>query len=311
MNIPFVFLIHAPVFSVTVVDIMFSCIKQYTRGTTCTGRAFTDKVAVVTGGGFGIGRALCLALGNLQSTVIVADRNLEAAERTRDDLLAVGCRADAAALDIRDETSFRGVLDGALDRHGRLDFLFNVAGVSSVCEIRDLPRSQWRTVIETNLVGTILGSTFAYERMLEQGWGHIVNVSSAAGFIPQPVTAIYTATKHAINGFTACLDAEAAAFGIDVTLVCPGYVRTNLFEACEVVAVERSALLSALPFSPMDAPTAAAVILSGVSRKKSLLVFPMHARMTALFVRLFPTLFGRLAQSSLRKFRLQRTETST
>jgi NAD(P)-dependent dehydrogenase (short-subunit alcohol dehydrogenase family) len=262
----------------------------------------------VTGGGFGIGKALCLALGNQQSTVIAADLNLEAAQRTRDDLLGMGCRCESESLDIREESSFRRVLDRVLERHGRIDYLFNVAGVSSVCEIRDLPQSQWRNVIETNLIGTIHGSTLAYERMLEQGWGHIVNVSSAAGFIPQPVTAVYTATKHAINGFTACLQAEAAALGVDVTLVCPGYVRTNLFEACEIVAVERNALLSAVPFSPMDAGAAATAILKGVAQRKALIVFPFHARLTALVARLFPTLIGRLLQSSLRNLRLARNE---
>ncbi|MCU0662980.1 MAG: SDR family oxidoreductase [Myxococcota bacterium] len=272
-------------------------------------RAFRGKVAVVTGGGSGIGRAVCHALAFHGAKVVVTDRSLEAAVHTADELVARGYRAQAEELDIREETAFVRVLTRTRDHHGRLDFLFNVAGISSVCEIRDLDQSAWKAVIETNLMGTIYGSKSAYSLMLRQGHGHIVNVSSAAGFIPQPTTAVYTTTKHAINGFTFCLAAEARELGIDVTLVCPGFVQSNIYDACEVIGtVRRDTLASAVPFTPMDTDKAAARILIGVAKKKGLVVFPFHAQFAILLVRLFPSLMVRLSQPVLRTFRRNRQE---
>ena len=128
--------------------------------------AFADKVAIVTGAGSGIGAALCAALVERGATVVATD-----------------LRGTSIQLDVRDPVAFSAAIDAVKAEHGRVDYLFNNAGILSVGEIRDLDISSWRNIIETNLFGAINGTSAAYRVMAAQGFGHIVNVASAAALI--------------------------------------------------------------------------------------------------------------------------------
>ena len=273
-------------------------------------KSFSDKISFVTGGASGIGQAICLELGCRDSVVIVADKDLKGAQETGRKLEKIGKVGEAVFLDISNEQQFHDALCSVVKRYGRLDYLFNVAGISLVSEIRDIESQKWKDVIDVNMMGTVYGSKMAYDIMLRQGYGHIVNIASAAGLMAQPTTFAYTMSKHAIVGFTKCLIAEARDFNVDVTLVCPGYVQSNIFTSCELVNVAREDIIALVPFNPMDTAKAAAKVVHGVSKRKQIVVFPFHAKFAWALCRMFPSLSIRMTGPALREFRKVRRETS-
>jgi NAD(P)-dependent dehydrogenase (short-subunit alcohol dehydrogenase family) len=123
------------------------------------------------------------------------------------------------------------LVDETVRDYGRLDYMFNNAGIGMGGEVRDMDLEHWRRVLEVNLWGVTCGTSAAYEEMVRQGFGHIVNTASLAGLIPLPMVAAYCATKHAVVGLSASLRAEAAALGIKVSVVCPGFVETGIFRS--------------------------------------------------------------------------------
>ena len=158
-------------------------------------------------------------------------------------------------------------------------------------EVRDMGLEQFRSILDTNLNGVIHGSFYAYEAMVSQGFGHIVNTASSAGLIPMPVQVPYCATKFGVVGFSKSLRLEAAALGVRISVVCPGFVRTGIFEAMPFLKVDKQKIMEMLP--PMVEPKQAAqVILKGVRKNKALIVFPFSAQIFSWFYRLHPALLA-------------------
>ena len=187
------------------------------------------KVAVVTGAASGIGRALCEELARTHAAIIAADINIEGAEQVAANLSAGGANARAAALDVTDAAAVKALVKRTIAEYGRLDYMFNNAGICVGAEVRDMNLDHFRSVLDTNLYGVIYGSICAYEVMVKQGFGHIVNTASTAGLIPMPVMVPYTVTKFGVVGFSKSLRLEAAALGVKDSVVCPGFVRTGIF----------------------------------------------------------------------------------
>ncbi len=188
---------------------------------------FRDKVAIVTGGASGIGHMLCQELCRLGALVVVADVDSRGAEEVASAILKAGGRARAAFLDVSRVESVRGLVDEILSEHGRLDYMFNNAGIAIVGELRDMSLEHWQRIIDVNLWGVIYGTTAAYSIMARQGSGHIINTASLAGLIGYPASTAYAATKSAVIGLSTSLRAEAAGLGVKVSVVCPGYVQTG------------------------------------------------------------------------------------
>jgi len=172
------------------------------------------EVAVVTGAASGIGRALCIELARRGAVVVVTDRDVEGARRVAAEIEQTGGRAEAEYLDVTVADDVDAVVNRTLDRHARLDYMFNNAGITIGGELRDVTRDQWRRIIDINLWGTINGTRSAYRVMTERGTGQIVNISSAAGLTPSPLNAPYAATKHAIVGLSTSLRPEVARLGV-------------------------------------------------------------------------------------------------
>ena len=128
--------------------------------------------------------------------------------------------------------------------HGRLDYLFNNAGMAIGGDARDLTLDHWRRVLDVDLYGVLHGTLAAYPIMASQGFGHIVNTSSAAAFFPDPGSAPYCTAKHAIVGLSLSLRLEGADLGVKVSCVCPGFVRTNVYQNAGVVNMPAVAALS-------------------------------------------------------------------
>ena len=222
---------------------------------------FEGKSCVVTGGTSGIGLAVTEALlqrGAFVSAVGYPQESVDAASAK----LASYENARCALVDVTEWEAVKAMVDEAVATCGRLDYLFNNAGVGGTAPYDSIEMKHWKMIVDLNLWGVIYGVHAAFPVMSAQGSGHIINTSSIAGLIPPPYQALYCATKFAVAGMTQSLRYELAYKGIACTTVCPGNVATPIFG-------------DAAP--PPDAITpeeAAALILAGVERNDSLIIFP-------------------------------------
>jgi NAD(P)-dependent dehydrogenase (short-subunit alcohol dehydrogenase family) len=271
---------------------------------------FKDKVAIVTGGGSGIGQALCQELGQGGSIVVVASLHDDHAERVASAITQNGGRAHAAHVDVSNEEEVRQLINETVTEYGRLDYLFNNAGIAIGGDARDLSLEQWNRVLEVNLYGVLYGTVIAYPIMVRQGFGHIVNVASATGLLPQPINAPYCTSKYGIVGLSLSLRVEGADLGVKVSVVCPGRVQTNIYQATTIanLAPEQRAAYEQQLISPkrMGATKAARTILGGVSRNQAIIIFPSGVRLVWHLYRLSPRLLDRLLLNGTRNFRKYR-----
>jgi len=191
-------------------------------------RTYKDAVALITGGGSGIGAALSRALAARGARVIVVDRDRDTAAETARAIEGSGGRAEPAVADVRNADEVARVVGGAWQTYGRLDYLFNNAGIGVGGEVLQNSVDDWRYIVDVNLMGVVHGIHAAYPRMVEQGFGHIVSTASMAGLMPTPLTASYGATKAAVVALSRALRIEAAEYGVRVSVICPGVIRTPI-----------------------------------------------------------------------------------
>jgi NAD(P)-dependent dehydrogenase (short-subunit alcohol dehydrogenase family) len=265
--------------------------------------SFRNRVAIVTGGASGIGRALCDELARRGAIAVVADINGEGAQQVASAIAANGGRATAAPLDVTRSEDVARLVEDTVRTHGRLDYMFNNAGIGVGGEVRNLSLDHWRTCIDINLWGVIYGATAAYAAMLRQGSGHIVNTASAAGLIGEPGLAPYSVTKSAVVALSTALRAEAEAFGVRVSVVCPGFVDTAIYENAIGIRIDKDEFLKKLPVKLVSAADSARAILRGVERNESIMVFPFYARLAWWLMRINPgilTGFHRRTLANLR-----------
>jgi NAD(P)-dependent dehydrogenase (short-subunit alcohol dehydrogenase family) len=188
-------------------------------------RSLDGKVAVVTGGGRGIGRSLARALASAGCRVAVGDVDAASAEAVAAEL---GGDAVGLALDVTDRPGFTAFLDEIERRMGPIDVLVNNAGIMPVGPFDEEDDATAIRVLEINLHGVIHGTKEAVRRMRPRGTGHIVNISSSAGKSSFPNLATYCATKHGVVGLSEAVRTELRGSGIEVSVVMPGIVRTEL-----------------------------------------------------------------------------------
>lgn len=244
------------------------------------------KVAIVTGGGSGIGAGLCRELARRGVRVVVTDLHGADALRVADAITASGRPAEACILDVSNEPDVRRLVTETAVRYGRLDYLFNNAGIAIAGDTRDMTVEDWRRVLDVDLYGVLYGCLAAYPIMARQGFGHIVNTSSAAAFFPDPGNAAYDTAKHALVGLSQSLRLEGADLGVKVSVACPGLVHSSIYDNASVVnmpAVEalrgrERQLAAGAPARMMPADRAARLILDGVARNHAVIVFPLSMR---------------------------------
>ena len=185
-----------------------------------------DKVALVTGGGSGLGEATCLRLAEEGALVVVSDINEASAKAVAD---AIGGEAWSAHQDVTDEARWRELVDEIVERHGRLDILVNNAGIALVGNVEESSLEDWRKTQSINLDAVFLGTREAI-RAMKSGSGSIINISSIEGIIGEPVVPAYNASKGGVRTFTksAALHCAAEGYAIRVNSVHPGFIGTAM-----------------------------------------------------------------------------------
>jgi NAD(P)-dependent dehydrogenase (short-subunit alcohol dehydrogenase family) len=270
-------------------------------------RAFAEGVALVTGGASGIGAALGRELARRGALVVLADRDGGDARAEAARITAAGGRAEAATLDVRDAAAVDALVADVFARHGRLDHLFNNAGIAVGGEARDLALEDWRDAVEVNLMGVVHGVQAAWPRMVEQGFGHVVSTASMAAFMATAMAAPYGATKSAVVGLSRALRVEGASRGLRVSVLCPGVIRTPILDGGGRHGRLRSFLdvgtQRALweKLRPMDVDVFARRALDDVARNRAVIVHPAWWRALRFLDGVAPSLVDVLARREFEK----------
>jgi len=205
------------------------------------------RVALVTGGASGIGRATALRMAEEGALLLVADLDGDGAARTAAAITQAGGQARGVGADVTDETQVEAMVQAALDTFGRLDCAFNNAGVApaEAQPLAEIPAAEWARVLGVNLTGVFLCIKHEVRAMAAGGGGAIVNTASIAGRIALPRAGAYVAAKHGVIGLTRVAALDHAGDGIRVNAVCPGYVETPL--ASRSIERRREAILARVP----------------------------------------------------------------
>lgn len=205
------------------------------------------KVALVTGGASGIGRATALRMAEEGARVLVADRDGAGAARVAETIRQAGGEARAQPCDVTEEAEVMAMVRAARDAWGRLDCAFNNAGVApaEALPLAEIPPEEWSRVLGVNLTGVFLCLRHQIPAMAAGGGGAIVNTASIAGRIALPRAGAYVAAKHAVIGLTRSAALDHAGQGVRVNAICPGYVETPL--ASRGIERRREAILARVP----------------------------------------------------------------
>jgi NAD(P)-dependent dehydrogenase (short-subunit alcohol dehydrogenase family) len=225
--------------------------------------AIAGRVALVTGGGRGIGRAIALALAREGADVAVAARSVPEIEAVAAEVAALGRRTMFLPLDVSDRGSLAGAPRSVAERLGPVDILVNNAGIHDAAPVHKLEDGAWDAVLAVNLTAPVLLTRACLPAMYERGFGRVVNVASVAGKIGLKYGAAYAASKHGLVGFTRSLALEGARKGLTANAICPSWTETRMLdEAVEGLAAAtgrteadaRAALLRSNPLGRAALP---------------------------------------------------------
>ena len=273
------------------------------------GSSVSGTVAFVTGGASGIGAALATKLADGGASVWIADRQLDAARELAQRLNSGGANAHAIELDVRSYPSFERAVAEAVQQSGRIDYLFNNAGIGVGGEVDTYTLDDWNDVFDVNLRGVVHGIQAVYPIMIRQRSGHIVNTASLAGLVAAPGSASYTATKHAVVGISKVLRVEGERHGIRVSVLCPGAIRTPILTGgqygrmTKTGASDEELLKFWEPFRPMAPEKFAERALRAVLRGDAIIVVPAWWKALWYLDRLSPALSMRGSRLALKRLR--------
>ncbi len=192
-----------------------------------------NKTALVTGAASGIGRALAINLAREGAHIILLDVNEAGLAEVQGIIEGMNVKALVGCIDVSNAEEVKALCEKALNDMGKVDILVNVAGIGIASDISDLELEDWNRILGVNLFGPIHTINYLLNHMIERGSGHIVNVASGCGLVALPTLGGYNTSKFGLVGLTETLRAEVARFGIGATVICPGAVKTNIFNAAK------------------------------------------------------------------------------
>lgn len=214
-----------------------------------------EKIALVTGGGTGIGKAVAAQLAKNGARTAIASRTLTRLEAAAAELKAAGLAVLPVQMDIRRKADIRHAVAQIIARWGAVHILVNNAGISGLSMIDDPDDSKWRDIVDTNLTGMYLLTKEVLKHMPSHSGGRIINISSVLGKFGVPGYTAYCTTKHGMIGFTRALALEVVDRGITVNAICPGWVDTEM----AALGIGETAALQGLTAEEFKAQAVAAV----------------------------------------------------
>ncbi len=258
--------------------------------------------AIVTGAASGIGLALSEGMIARGVEVWLTDVNLEGVKAAAERL---GAKAHAEELDVRDAAAVQDLVDRVAQEHGRLDYMFNNAGIGAGGELQDVNVAHFDRVIDINVRGVTNGVAAAYPLMVKQGHGHIVNTASAAGLLPTPLLTPYSMTKHAVVGLSLSSRFEGENYGVKVSALCPTAIETPLLDSDappdldQIWRPDVRGYLSKIA-APMPVKDFAEYSLDQIEKNKDLIIAPAKARIIRFLYRLIPSMLAGTMRASLK-----------
>lgn len=269
-------------------------------------KILNDKVAVITGAGSGIGKALALELARRGCHVAVSDLKHDAALLTAQACQRRGVDARAYVVDVADRAAMQGFADEVARDFGRINLIFNNAGVYLVSSVRDMSWANLEWLMGINFWGVIHGTKIFLPHLIASGDGHVVNLSSIAGMVGLPYSSAYNASKFAIRGYTESLaqEMELEQLPVKVTCVHPGSIKTDIFKVSRSDSPNRQQSVSALfeRMARVTPDTAARVIVKGVLAERRRVLIGADARFLDGLQRLLGVRYQGVNQMLMRLF---------
>ncbi|MFO7566142.1 MAG: SDR family NAD(P)-dependent oxidoreductase [Enhygromyxa sp.] len=276
-------------------------------------KIFSNKVAAITGAGSGIGRELAYQLVAAGAEVALCDVDeaglAETAERCR---VLGSARVSEQRLDVADRSAVHAWADEVAGTHGRVNLIFNNAGVALACTLEGVDYDDFEWIMNINFWGVVHGTKAFLPHLRAAGEGHIVNISSVFGLIAVPGNGTYNASKFAVRGYTEALRQELELSGapIGVTCVHPGGIKTNIARAArfdpsakQLVGDEAASKANFEKLFITEAKTAAATILAGVRRNRARVLIGPDARVIDLLQRTLPEAYQGITKAMARRQR--------
>jgi len=238
-----------------------------------------QQVIIVTGASAGIGKALAIALAPQAPRLVLVSRNRDRLKEVAETCECLGATTLVVPTDVADPQACQAMIQGTMDTFSRIDVLVNNAGISMWSNVEDIQNSeQFKHLLEVNFLGSVYCTTYALPA-LKKAHGRIIAISSVTSFTGIPSHAIYSASKHAMNGFFESLRIELAGTGVSVTIVAPDFVQTEIFERS--LGADGQSLGLHLPgynsFLPSEA--CADIIVNAMAQRKRLVITSLRGKL--------------------------------
>jgi NAD(P)-dependent dehydrogenase (short-subunit alcohol dehydrogenase family) len=189
-----------------------------------------NRIAIVTGGGRGLGKAIALAYAEEGADLVLVGRGQEELDRAAEEIQALGRKALAISADVTQIDQVKSMVQATLSEFGKIDILMNAAGQRAVFPTTELTFEDWQRVLNVNLTGSFVCSQVVGKEMIERGYGKIIMMGSMQAHSGAPERAAYIASKTGLVGLTRALGVEWAKYGVNVNILSPGYFRTDIIE---------------------------------------------------------------------------------
>ena len=256
----------------------------------------TDKIAVITGAGSGIGRALAQQLNDEGCKLLISDISAQGLEETVQSLNRKDIWVQTHTLDVADKSAFQAWAKTISDEHGHVDIVINNAGVATAATVEESKYEDIEWLMGINFWGVVYGTREFLPLLRKSQQGHLVNISSIFGVIAVPTQSAYNASKFAVRGFTEALRQEMTDSNVHVCCVHPGGIKTNIVKNARITDEDMTREEAAANFDDLahtTAESAAVQIVKAIEKRKKRLLIGMDAKYISILSRLFPINYTR------------------